>query len=63
VRKWLGRTFEDLSDSEKTAFWDYKLVVRDVSGASDLEIRDLFKRLNINSVTLHLSYARWRVRA
>jgi hypothetical protein len=61
--KWLGRTFEDLSDAEKTAFWDYRLVVRDVSGASDLEIRDLFKRLNINSVTLndqelrHASYS------
>jgi hypothetical protein len=34
--KWLGKRFEDLSDSEKTAFWDYKIVVRDVSGASDL---------------------------
>ena len=51
--KWLGRTFEDLSDPEKTSFWDYKIVVRDVSGASDLEIRDLFKRLNIHSVVLN----------
>jgi hypothetical protein len=51
--KWLGKRFEDLSDTEKTAFWDYKIVVRDVSGASDLEIRDLFKRLNIHSVVLN----------
>jgi hypothetical protein len=51
--KWLGKQFDDLSDSEKTSFWDYKIVVRDVSGASDLEIRDLFKRLNIHSVVLN----------
>jgi len=51
--KWFGKRFEDLSDVEKTAFWDYKIVVRDVSGASDLEIRDLFKRLNIHSVVLN----------
>jgi hypothetical protein len=51
--KWLGKRFEDLSDAEKTWFWDYKIVVRDVSGATDLEIRDLFKRLNIHSVALN----------
>ena len=59
---WLGRRFDDLSDQEKTAFWDYQIVVRDVSGASDLEIRDLFKRLNINSVVLNdqeLRHARY----
>jgi hypothetical protein len=51
--RWIGKTFENLSDTEKTTFWDYKIVVRDVSGASDLEIRDLFKRLNIHSVVLN----------
>jgi hypothetical protein len=51
--KWVGKRFEDLSDAEKTAFWDYKIVVRDVSGATDIEIRDLFKRLNIHSVVLN----------
>lgn len=63
--KWLGKRFEDLSDVEKTGFWDYKIVVRDVSGASDLEIRDLFKRLNINSVVLNdqeLRHARYSSR-
>jgi uncharacterized protein DUF262 len=60
--KWIGKRFEDLSDPEKTAFWDYKIVVRDVSGASDLEIRDLFQRLNIHSVVLNdqeLRHARY----
>lgn len=51
--QWLGKQFEDLSDKEKMAFWDYEIVTRDVSGASDLEIRNLFKRLNIHSVTLN----------
>jgi len=51
--KWIGKSFEDLTDPQKTAYWDYKIVVRDVSGASDIEIRDLFKRLNIHSVVLN----------
>jgi hypothetical protein len=51
--KWIGKRFEDLTDGEKIAFWDYNIVVRDVSGATDLEIRDLFKRLNIHSVVLN----------
>src|SRR5262249_51904718 len=51
--KWTGKRFDDLTDSEKTGFWDYNIVVRDVSGATDLEIRDLFKRLNIHSVVLN----------
>ncbi|MGA2275053.1 MAG: DUF262 domain-containing protein [Bryobacteraceae bacterium] len=60
--KWFEKRFEDLSDDEKAAFWDYKIVVRDVAGASDLEIRDLFKRLNIHSVVLNdqeLRHARY----
>jgi hypothetical protein len=51
--KWAGKRFDDLSESEKSNFWDYDIVARDVSGATDLEIRDLFKRLNINSVVLN----------
>jgi len=50
--KFLGKSFEDLTDSEKEEFWDYEVVVRDLGAASDGEIRDLFRRLNINSVVL-----------
>src|SRR5262245_43416129 len=50
--RWQGYSFEDLADSEKTAFWEYEVVVRDLGGASEGEIRDLFRRLNINSVVL-----------
>jgi Protein of unknown function DUF262 len=51
--KWLNKRFDDLSNPEKTAYWDYRIVVRNVDGATDLEIRDLFKRLNLNSVNLN----------
>lgn len=51
--KWTGKRFEDLTDTEKTNFWDYDIVTRDVSGATDIEIRDLFKRLNLVSVGLN----------
>jgi hypothetical protein len=51
--KWAGKRFDDLADTEKTTFWDYDIVVRDVSGAKDLEIKDLFKRLNLHSVVLN----------
>jgi hypothetical protein len=50
--KWAGKSFEDLSDGEKTAFWSYEIVVRDLGAASDIEIRDLFRRLNINQMPL-----------
>lgn len=48
----VGKSFEDLTDSEKEEFWDYEVVVRDLGAAKDGEIRDLFRRLNINSVVL-----------
>lgn len=51
--KWLGKRFDDLKEGEQKSFWDYKLVVRELDGASDLEIRNLFKRLNIHSVVLN----------
>jgi len=50
--KWRGKSFDDLSPSEKQAFWGYELVVRDLGQASDGEIRDLFRRLNINQMPL-----------
>lgn len=51
--KWLDKNFDDLEEHEQKAFWDYKIVVRELEGASDLEIRNLFKRLNIHSVVLN----------
>lgn len=49
----VGRSFSDLSDAEKTAFWNYDVVTRDLYEATDGDIRDLFRRLNIGAVTLN----------
>ncbi len=51
--RWLGKVFEDLSDDEKRRFWTYEVVTRELEGASDGDIRDLFRRLNIHAVTLN----------
>jgi len=40
------KTFQQLSDSEKTFFFDYVIVVRDLGRLADEEIRDIFKRIN-----------------
>jgi hypothetical protein len=50
--RWSGKSFEDLTAPEKQAFWGYELVVRDLGQATDGEIRDLFRRLNINQMPL-----------
>jgi uncharacterized protein DUF262 len=48
-----GKSFSDLAPSEKTTFWNYDVVTRDLYDASDGDIRDLFRRLNIGAVTLN----------
>jgi len=50
--RWTGKSFDDLTEYEKLAFWSYELVVRDLGDASDGEIRDLFRRLNVNQMPL-----------
>lgn len=51
--KWNGKKFEDLGDKEKTQFWNYVVVTRELENVSDGDLRDLFRRLNINSVVLN----------
>jgi hypothetical protein len=48
-----GQTWEDLSSDEKKAYWNYRLPVREVVDATDADLRDLFQRLNQNTVTLN----------
>ncbi len=50
---WQGQSFRDLEEDQKTAFWDYRVVVRGLSQTNDAEIRDLFTRLNTNTVALN----------
>ena len=51
--KWLDKSFEDLGEDEKAAFWKYTISVRELEDASDADIRDMFRRLNINSMVLN----------
>lgn len=60
--KWFGKSFEDLSPKEKKRFWDYDVVIRDLVDASDGDIRDVFRRLNVSAETLtdqELRHARY----
>lgn len=50
---WNARRFRDLNDTEKQVLWNYKVVVRQINTVSDAEIRDLFTRLNTNTVALN----------
>ena len=44
--EWSDCDFNELVDVHKEAFWDYSVVVRELEQVSDIEVRDLFKRLN-----------------
>jgi hypothetical protein len=48
-----GITFDELTPSQKTAFWDYDVVTRELHEATDGDIRDLFRRLNISAINLN----------
>ncbi len=43
---WLGYTFNELTDEEKTAFYGHSMAVRYLEAAQDQEVKDLFRRLN-----------------
>jgi hypothetical protein len=47
-----GQAWDDLGSDEKRNFWNYRLVVREVTEATDADLRDLFRRLNQNTVAL-----------
>jgi hypothetical protein len=48
-----GYSWDDLTSAEKTGYWNYRLIVREVTGATDPELRDMFIRLNQHSITLN----------
>jgi 5-methylcytosine-specific restriction endonuclease McrA len=55
--------FEDLSATERKAFFDYDVTVEELRNSTDAEIRDMFRRLNKNVAKLtpqelrHAQYA------
>lgn len=50
---WVGSNWESLNPAQMEAFWSFKLVVRELEGASDIEVRDMFRRLNANMSNLN----------
>ena len=47
-----GETWEDLSEDERKVYWKYRLVTREISDATEADLRDLFQRLNQNTLRL-----------
>lgn len=48
-----GLTFDDLTKEQKKKFYGYQFVVRMLPEISDLELREIFQRLNRNNVVLN----------
>lgn len=45
--------FDDLPDSVQQYFWGYILYVREITGATENDVRNMFKRMNKNVVALN----------
>ena len=48
-----GQSWDDLTGDERRDYWNYRVVVREVIDATDADLRDLFQRLNQNTVVLN----------
>jgi len=52
------KTFDSLTDKEKTTFYNYRVVVRDLQQVDNNQIKDIFKRINsvnyaLNATEIH----------
>jgi hypothetical protein len=56
---WFNKRFSELNDEQKNNFRRYRLIVRDLEGVSDDEIRHMFHRLNQSNVTLNAQELRY----
>ena len=56
--EWVGSTWDHLDPSVQKRFWSFKVVVRELETASDTEVRDMFRRLNANQLSLNLQELR-----
>jgi hypothetical protein len=50
---WAGMKFEDLTAADKKKVFEYNFVVRLLPDIPDQEVRDIFQRLNRNTMTLN----------
>ncbi len=51
--EWQGASWDRLTPEQRTRFFEFELVVRELRGASDAEVRDMFRRLNANQSSLN----------
>jgi Protein of unknown function DUF262 len=56
---WFNKRFSELNEDQKNTFRRYKLIVRDLEGVSDEEIRHMFHRLNQSNVSLNAQELRY----
>ncbi len=56
---WFNKRFSELDEDQKKSFRRYKLIVRDLEGVSDDEIRHMFHRLNQSNVSLNAQELRY----
>jgi hypothetical protein len=56
---WFNKRFSQLSPDEQDRFRRYKLVVRDLEGVGEDQIRHMFNRLNQSNVTLNAQELRY----
>lgn len=56
---WFNKRFSQLSPEEKERFRRYKLIVRDLEGVEEDQIRHMFRRLNQSNVTLNAQELRY----
>lgn len=43
---WRARSFSDLTDEERATFFGQRIAVRELRGATDADVKDMFRRLN-----------------
>lgn len=51
--EWRSKTFQQLTSLEQNNFWRYEIAVEELSDSSKEEIKDMFIRLNKNTVKLN----------
>jgi hypothetical protein len=50
---WVEKTFDELSPKEKEQIYGYNFMVRQLPDAPEVEIIDIFKRINRNTISLN----------
>ncbi|MFL6137482.1 MAG: DUF262 domain-containing protein [Frankiaceae bacterium] len=60
---WYGKRYSQLSSTERDRFRRYKLIVRDLEGLDEQQVRHIFHRLNQSNVSLNAQELRYSIYA